>query len=252
MSKAVVQENDWCDHLTKIISEGNYGTASGRADLHVSWAAYHSRRREQAVTPVHGPVAVTALLPLFPDDSKSVAMIRHSMNVVKKAVTVVNPRQIPVIACDQPLFKIAKQFQWMWQEEYGEESFVIMLGGRHIKMALLKVLGDLLDGSGWTSALVQAEIATAGTSNSFLKAMHVKKPLVLTRSQLALCTSFGRHHMLSGKHVSRNVTPHRLMNGANREQLKVYSSISSNLCSAPSWTYWPGTDQSMKGTSFCM
>ena len=55
MSKAVAQENDWCDHLSKIISEGNYGTACGRAELHVSWAAYHSRRREQAVTPVHDP-----------------------------------------------------------------------------------------------------------------------------------------------------------------------------------------------------
>ena len=91
------------------------------------------------------------------------------MNVVKKAVTVVNPAQVPVIACDQPLFKIAKQIQWMWPEEYGEESFVIMLSDLHIKMALLKALGDLLDGSGWTSALVQAEIGTAGTSNSFLE-----------------------------------------------------------------------------------
>ena len=169
MSKAVAQENDWCDHLSKIISEGNYGTACGRAQLHVSWAAYHSRRREQAVTPVHGPAAVTALLPLFLDDLKSQAMICHSMNVVKKAVTVVNPAQVPVIACDQPLFKIAKQIQWMWPKEYGEESFVIMLSDLHIKMALLKALGDLLDGSGWTSALVQAEIATAGTSNSFLE-----------------------------------------------------------------------------------
>ena len=42
------------------------------------------------------------------------------------------------------------------------------------------------------------------------------------------------------------------MNGANREQLKRHSSISGNLCSAPSWMYWPGTEQSMKGTSFCM
>ena len=140
-----------------------------------SWAANHSRRREQAATPILGLTVVAALLPLFPDDSKSVAMIRHSMNVVKKAVTVVNPGQIPVIACDQPLFKIAKQIQWMWPEEYREESFVIILGGLHIKMALLKALGDLLDGSGWTSELVQAEIATAGTSNSFLKAVHVKK-----------------------------------------------------------------------------
>ena len=136
--------------------------------MHVSWA-YHSRRQEQAVTPVHGPAEVTALPPLFPDDLKSLAMICHSMNVLKKAVTVVNPGQIPVIACDQPLFKIAKQIQWMWPEECGEESSVIMLGDLHIKMALLKVLGDHLDGSGWKSALVQAEIATAGTSNSFLK-----------------------------------------------------------------------------------
>ena len=99
-----------------------------------SWAENHSRRREQAATPILGLTAVAALFPLFPDDSKSVAMIRHSMNVVKKAVTVVNPGQIPVIACDQPLFKIAKQIQWMWPEEYREESFVITLGGLHIKM----------------------------------------------------------------------------------------------------------------------
>ena len=97
------------------------------------------------------------------------------MNVVKKAVAVLNPGQIPVITFDQPLFKIAKQIQWMWPEEYGEESFVVMLGGLHIKMTLLKALGDFLDGSGWTSALVQAEIATAGTSNSFLKVAHVKR-----------------------------------------------------------------------------
>ena len=79
MSKAVAQENDWCDHLSKIINEGNYDTVSEKADLNVSWAAYHSRRQEQAATPVHGPAAVTALLPLFPDDSKSVVMILHRL-----------------------------------------------------------------------------------------------------------------------------------------------------------------------------
>lgn len=42
-------------------------------------------------------------------------------------------------------------------------------------MTLLKCLGDLLDGSGWTSAISQAGIATPGTADSFLKASHVKK-----------------------------------------------------------------------------
>ena len=137
-----------------------------------SWAANHSRRREQATTPILGLTVVAALLPLFPDDSKSVAMIRHSMNVVKKAVTVVNPGQIPLVISH--CSKLPNKSNGCGQKNI-EESFVIMLGGLHTKMALLKAIGDLLNGSGWTSELVQAEIATAGTSNSFLKAVHVKK-----------------------------------------------------------------------------
>ena len=97
------------------------------------------------------------------------------MEVVQKAVTVLNPEQTPVIACDQPLYKLAKNIQWTWPETLGEDSYVVMLGGLHIKMTLLKCLGDLLDGSGWTSAISQAEVASSGTADSFLKASHVKK-----------------------------------------------------------------------------
>ena len=47
-----------------------------------------------------------------------------------------------------------------------------MLGGLHIEMATLKLLGDWL---GWTNALVQAGIASSGTANSFVNASHVTK-----------------------------------------------------------------------------
>jgi len=51
---------------------------------------------------------------------------------------------------------------------------VVMFGGLHIEMAALKRLGDWLQGrSGWVQALVQAEIATAATADSFLRASHV-------------------------------------------------------------------------------
>jgi len=50
---------------------------------------------------------------------------------------------------------------------------VIMLGGLHTEMASLKTAGDWLQGSGWTQALVLAEIATAGKAESFLQAAHV-------------------------------------------------------------------------------
>ena len=56
--------------------------------------------------------ALTSLLSLFCHQANSVAMIRHSMDVVvKAAVSILNPGQIPIIACDQPLYALAKQIQ---------------------------------------------------------------------------------------------------------------------------------------------
>ncbi len=39
----------------------------------------------------------------------------------------------------------------------------------------MKTLGDLLQCSGWTSALVQSGVATAGTADSFLRAAHITR-----------------------------------------------------------------------------
>ena len=137
----------------------------------ISWSAYHADT-QRAVIP---PAAINALLPLFLDNAHSVAMIRHSMNIVKAAVHHLNPCQIPVLAADQPLYALAKEIQWTWPDTHGEDHFVIMFGGLHIEMAMLKLLGDWLEDSGWTNAMVQADIASSGTANSFIHASHVTK-----------------------------------------------------------------------------
>lgn len=125
----VAKEYKWCDHVSSLVDDKN--TNKSDKDVQVSWAAYHAKNSHSGESNDHSPTTVSALLPLFPDESKSVAMIRHSMAVVRKAVEVLNPGQTPVIACDQPLFMIAKQIQWMWPEQYGEGSFVVMLGDLH-------------------------------------------------------------------------------------------------------------------------
>ena len=84
-----------------------------------------------------------------------------------------NPKQTPVITFDQPLYALAKRIQWKWPEEYGEDILVIMFGGLHIEMAVLKMLGDWLKGSGWVQALVRADITTPSTADSYLQAAHV-------------------------------------------------------------------------------
>ena len=131
-------------------------------DSNISWAAYHA---SQQPNDCHTP-AITAMLPLFQDDSKSVAMIRHSMDEIKQAVQELNPSQVPVITLDRPLHAIAKSIQWKW---HGEDRFVLILGGLHIEMAGLKVIGDWLEDCGWVEAIVQAKIASEGTADSFVK-----------------------------------------------------------------------------------
>ena len=50
-----------------------------------------------------------------------------------------------------------------------------MLGGLHIEMTVWEALGKWLASSGWTAALVQADIAAPGKADSFSKPSHVSE-----------------------------------------------------------------------------
>ena len=136
----------------------------------VTWAAYHASTQTE-----EHPPALTALLPLFYEKAATPAMVKHGMDVLRQAITFLNPNQVPVITVDQPLFALAKLVQWKWPVSHGEQTYVVMLGGLHIEMALWSTLGDLLDKSGWTTALSEAEVASSGVADSFLKATHLTR-----------------------------------------------------------------------------
>ena len=135
------------------------------SDGNISWEAYYANPQQEQ----DNPPAITAMLPLFHEDSKSCCHDTSLYGVIKQAVQELNPSQVPVNTLDQPLYSIAKRIQWNWPEMYGENHFVIILGGLHIEMAGLKVIGNWLEDCGWVEALVQAKLAFAGTGNSFLK-----------------------------------------------------------------------------------
>ena len=158
----------------------------------LSWAAFHVNLQPVSVL----KKANIALLPLFNDSAQSVAMIKHSMIVVKRTIQYLNPDQVPVIAMDQPLYALAKQIQWTWPE-LGEESFVVMLGGLHIEMAVLSMLGKWLEGSGWSSALVEAGIVTSGRAEVMLSASHVKRTRYAHQVTAAYCMFFSKLHIRS-------------------------------------------------------
>ena len=136
----------------------------------ITWSAHHATQKRSHPF----EVSISAVMPLWRDQAHSVATIKHAMAKVRDTVAFLNPGQTPVIAADQPLYALAKRMQWKWPE-YGEDKFVIMFGGRHIEMAALRSIGTLLRDSGWTSAIVEAEVASSGTTESYLSASSVTR-----------------------------------------------------------------------------
>ena len=96
--QSIALEIDWLKKVDACIEDNSPSEAC-------SWSSYHASRPD---CPESNPKSLSAILPLFPDASHSVSMIKHSMTIVKQAVDYINPGQTPVLACDQPLYAIAK------------------------------------------------------------------------------------------------------------------------------------------------
>ena len=114
----------------------------------IKWSAHHATQKRSHPF----EVSISVMMPLWQDQARSVATIKHAMAIIRDAVAFLNPGQTPVIAADQPLYALTKQMQWKWPE-HGEDKFVIMFGGLHIEMAALILIGTLLRGNGRTSAI---------------------------------------------------------------------------------------------------
>ena len=138
-----------------------------KENVNVSWSAFHSH--QPSCTPPTS-TAISVLLPLFPDQAKSVAMIKHAMDVIKLSVNHLNPGQVPVIALDQPLYAVVKEIQWRMRDNNGEDKFVMVFSGLHVEQAFLKVNGQWLENSRWTAALVDAtQLRKLGRTNPAIR-----------------------------------------------------------------------------------
>lgn len=164
---------------------------------------------------------------LFLENAHTTAMIQHSTKVIKQGIHYLNPDKTPVIAMDQPLFAIAKQIQWNNSDVYGEDKYVVMMGGLHIEMASLKMLAHWLNNSGWDAALVQADITTPGRADAILKASHV------TRSryahQVSACTLFICQRRAYQAYTNRC---------GSQEQLSFDDWVKKQSKECPQFLYW--------------
>ena len=76
--------------------------------LPLSWSAYNAKY----VTNINIIKSISSMLPLFKEDSHSVSLMTHAMQLIEKVTNFLNPGQTPALVFDQPLYAIAKTIQW--------------------------------------------------------------------------------------------------------------------------------------------
>ena len=159
----VRKEDQWISHALSAI---NHETS-----VPLTWSAYHAA----SMSSEFALPAVCTMLPLFYEKAATPAMVKHGMTIQQQAIAFLNPGQIPVSFFDQQLYAVAKYVQWAWPDTHDEQNHVVMMGGLHMEMALWSTLGDLLEGSGWTTALIDGEVISGGVVNGILKASHLTR-----------------------------------------------------------------------------
>ena len=107
----------------------------------------------------------SVMLPILRDDSKSPATIKHLLNVLIQSIHQLNPNQTAVIGFDQSLYVLAKKIQWFQPAIYGRQNLVLMLYAIDIEIVLLSCLGDWLQDSGWTTALLNTGVTSSGNDS---------------------------------------------------------------------------------------
>lgn len=96
-------------------------------------------------------------------------------------------------------------------------------------MAAMKTAGDWLQGSGWIQALVQAEVATAGTADSFLRAAHVGR--TRRAHQVTAATLHILQHNAHSKYTER-------ANAGDEEALDFDAWCNLRAENCPQFQYW--------------
>ena len=134
---SLIRERLWLDKVLDVVVNEHY------VDHNVSWFAYHALKNTEALAA--GMNTINALLPLFHESAKTVAMAFTQCHTSSSSAH--KARQTTVVKVDQPLHALAKEIQWLRPDTYGETKFVILMGGSiHIEMAFLCVFRGL---AGW-------------------------------------------------------------------------------------------------------
>ena len=143
-----------------------------------SWSGFNT-----LLTPCATVTTSIGYCPMINGPSTDYSTVYTVLKTVQKMVTAVGQSDC-VITFDLAIYMKAKEIQWRLAEEFKET--VIRMGGFHIVLNFLAVIGKMYDNSGLEDLLIESDVYASGTAS----------------------------HLLKGKQYNRGVRAHKLVSEA--------------------------------------
>ena len=172
----------------------------------------------------------TGINPILPLISKPVHTVKaqyHCMGIISHTIKHINPGQIPIDTCDQPVFALTKEIQWRYPEMFSEEQYFSILGGLHIEQELLVVHGELVAGSGLAKILENNNLSLIGASSANLDVNNIKRARYYL--QVSVCAVYKKLKEAHSKSCSELPILQWLDERAHTSEMCLYWKLIINL-----------------------
>ena len=89
------------------------------------------------------------------------------MSIIKSTINKINPGQMPVDACDEPVYALTKEIQWRYPTKFGSDQYFSWFGELHVEKRLLEIHSQLIDGNDLREILKSYCLSIAGSGAVF-------------------------------------------------------------------------------------
>lgn len=143
------------------------------------WSSFHANKSRRIVKQ-------NDILPLIRETVHTLDTQYHCMKIICDTIEVINDGQTPTDVCDQPVYALTKQIQWIFLHLF--QNYFYLFGGLHVEKSLLVIHGQFIKGSGLAEVLGKSNLSVIGLENTLLNANDIKRARYAV--QVAACAIY--------------------------------------------------------------
>ena len=108
---------------------------------------------------------ILAILPPIDENTHTLDIQYHCMNIISNTINTLNPGQIPVDTADQPILALTKELMIRFPDKFGPDKYFCSFGSLYIEKLLLIICGQVIEGSGLDKIMCKCGLSIIGADS---------------------------------------------------------------------------------------